>query len=106
MATETLRDFVEFLDREGELARVRAKVNPALESRDRRPDEQVARARTAQELDRNPAASLGGRGLLFENVEGSDTPRRDQHVRQLLARPTRRWGRRTSKPSPHGCSSS
>ena len=31
MATDTLRDFIEMLDREGELARVKARVSPVLE---------------------------------------------------------------------------
>src|SRR3990170_4840633 len=75
MATETLSDFIQFLDREGELARVRAKVTPTLEIAeiaDRM--SKLPAPHGHKELDRNPAASLGGKALLFENVEGSDIP--------------------------------
>src|SRR4051812_21033563 len=75
MATETLRDFLTLLEREGELARVKARVSPVLEIA------QVADWMSKSpaphghnELDRSPAASLGGKALLFENVEGSDIP--------------------------------
>ncbi len=75
MATETLSDFIQFLDREGELARVRAKVSPILEIAeiaDRMSKSPAPHGH--KELDRNPAAALGGKALLFENVEGSDIP--------------------------------
>src|SRR5688500_4737068 len=75
MATATLSDFVQFLDREGELARVRAKVSPVLEIAgiaDRMSKSPAPHGH--KELDRNPAANLGGKALLFENVEGSDIP--------------------------------
>src|SRR5687767_15794283 len=75
MATETLSDFIQFLDREGELARVKAKVNPVLEIAeisDRMSKSPAPHGH--KELDRNPAAGLGGKALLFENVEGSDIP--------------------------------
>jgi 4-hydroxy-3-polyprenylbenzoate decarboxylase len=75
MATETLSDFIQLLDREGELARVKAKVSPALELAeiaDRMSKSPAPHGH--KELDRNPAASLGGRALLFESVEGSDIP--------------------------------
>ena len=75
MATETLRDFVALLEREGELARVKAKVSPVLEIAgvsDRMSKSPAPHAHN--ELDRSPAAALGGKALLFENVEGSDIP--------------------------------
>jgi 4-hydroxy-3-polyprenylbenzoate decarboxylase len=75
MPSETLRDFVEQLDREGELARVRAKVSPVLEIAeisDRMSKSPAPHGHN--ELDRSRAAALGGKALLFENVEGSDIP--------------------------------
>src|SRR5437016_11919569 len=71
----TLRDFIDALDREGELARVKAKVSPALEIAaicDR-----VCKTPAPHpnhERDKSAAANLGGKALLFENVEGSDIP--------------------------------
>src|SRR4051812_5931943 len=75
MATETLRDFLTQLEREGELARVQARVSPVLEIAqvaDRM--SKSAAPHGHKELDRSPAAALGGKALLFENVEGSDIP--------------------------------
>lgn len=75
MATETFRDFVQFLDREGELARVKARVSPILEIAeiaDRTSKSPAPHGH--QELDRSAAASLGGKALLFENIEGSEIP--------------------------------
>ena len=75
MASETLRDFLSDLEREGELARVKAKVSPALEIAeisDRMSKSPAPHGHN--ELDRSPAAALGGKALLFENVEGSDIP--------------------------------
>jgi len=75
MATETLSDFLAFLDREGELARVPARVDPKLEIAaicDRVSKTPAPHAN--QELDRSAAAKLGGKALLFENVSGSDIP--------------------------------
>src|SRR6187455_2496123 len=75
MATATFRDFIQFLDSSGELSRIKTKVSPILEI-----SEIAARSiRTPaphghKERDRNPAAALGGKALLFENVEGSDIP--------------------------------
>ena len=75
MSFATLRDFIEFLDASGELARIKARVSPVLE---------IAEVATRavkmpaphghNEVDRSPAGRLGGRALLFENVEGSDMP--------------------------------
>src|SRR5687768_15089828 len=75
MPTSTFREFVAHLDRTGELARVKAKVNPALEIAeiaDRMSKSPAPHGH--KELDRNAAAALGGKALLFENVEGSDIP--------------------------------
>jgi 4-hydroxy-3-polyprenylbenzoate decarboxylase len=71
----TLRDLVQHLDASGELARVKARVSPTLEIAevaDRMSKSPAPHGH--QELDRNPAAALGGKALLFENVEGSDIP--------------------------------
>src|SRR4051812_7621636 len=75
MATETLSDFSALLDKEGELARVKARVSPVLEIAgvaDRMSKSPAPHGHN--ELDRNPAGRLGGKALLFENVEGSDIP--------------------------------
>ena len=73
----TFRDFVEQLDREGELARVKARVSPVLEIAeicDRVCKMPAPHPPPAAERDRSPAAKLGGKALLFEDVEGSDIP--------------------------------
>src|SRR3954451_23244474 len=75
MATETLSDFLQLLDREGELARVAARVSPVLEIAgiaDRLGKTTAPHGHN--ELDRSSAANLGGKALLFENIEGSDIP--------------------------------
>src|SRR6476620_4571037 len=75
MAAETLRDFISDLDREGELARLKARVSPVLEIAgiaDRMSKSPAPHGH--KELDRNPAGNLGGKALLFENVEGSEIP--------------------------------
>lgn len=75
MPAENLRDFIETLDAQGELARVKARVNPILEIAhiaDR--IGKLPAPHGHAELDRSSAANLGGRALLFENVEGSDMP--------------------------------
>src|SRR5438067_38655 len=75
MSTATFSDFISMLDREGELVRVRAKVNPVLEIAaicDRVCKTPAPHGH--KERDRSPAAILGGKALLFENVEGSDIP--------------------------------
>jgi 4-hydroxy-3-polyprenylbenzoate decarboxylase len=74
----TLREFVAALEKAGELKRVSAKVSPVLEI-----------SEIADRVSKSPATSLpseatrridrrfhhlGGRALLFENVEGSDVP--------------------------------
>lgn len=74
----TLGEFTAALERTGELARVRAPVSPVLEiaeiadreSKSHAPNPPSAAARRT-----DPAhANLGGRALLFENVEGSEFP--------------------------------
>jgi 4-hydroxy-3-polyprenylbenzoate decarboxylase len=75
MATETFRDFIHLLDREGELARVKTKVSPVLEIAEI--CDRVSKSPAPhghKELDRNPGGKLGGKALLFESVEGSDIP--------------------------------
>ena len=75
MGTETFSDFLQLLDRAGELVRVKARVNPVLEIAeisDRMSKSPAPHGHT--ELDQNPAAALGGKALLFENVEGSEIP--------------------------------
>src|SRR4051794_36505776 len=75
MPTETFSDFIDLLDKNGELARVKARVSPLLEIAgiaDRMSKSPAPHGNS--ELDRNPAARLGGKALLFENVEGSDIP--------------------------------
>ena len=67
----TLRDFIESLDRDGELARVKAKVSPVLEIAEiaDRTSKAPAPHPPAKERVKNPAARLGGKALLFGNVE-------------------------------------
>ena len=75
MPTATLADFIGMLDKEGELARVKTRVSPVLEIAEI--TDRICKTRAPhghKELDRNPAADLGGKALLFENVEGSDIP--------------------------------
>jgi 4-hydroxy-3-polyprenylbenzoate decarboxylase len=75
MASENLSDFLKMLEREGELARVSAAVDPKLEIAaicDRVCKTPAPHGH--QELDRSRAGGLGGKALLFENVRGSDYP--------------------------------
>src|ERR1044071_8694866 len=75
MGTATLSDFLQLLEREWELARVKARVSPILEISeiaDRMSKSPAPHGH--HERDRSPAANLGGKALLFENVEGSDIP--------------------------------
>jgi len=75
MSSETLADFISLLEREGELARVNVPVDPKLEIAaicDR-----VGKTPAPHghgEPDKSPAARLGGKALLFQNVAGSDMP--------------------------------
>jgi 4-hydroxy-3-polyprenylbenzoate decarboxylase len=75
MSTETLSDFLAMLEREGELAKVSARVDPKLEISaisDRMCKTTAPHGNL--EPDRSPAASLGGKALLFQNVVGSEIP--------------------------------
>jgi 4-hydroxy-3-polyprenylbenzoate decarboxylase len=75
MAFSTLGDFISFLDQSGELVRVKTKVSPLLEIAaicDRVCKSPAPHGHN--ELDRSPAAALGGKALLFENVEGAEIP--------------------------------
>ncbi len=75
MATETFSDFLSLLEDQGELRRVRARVSPILEISeitDRMSKSPAPHGH--DELDRSAAGRLGGKALLFENVEGSDIP--------------------------------
>src|SRR5579871_3036582 len=75
MAAETFRDFIADLEREGELARVKARVSSSLEIAaiaDRMSKTKAVHGHS--ERDRSAAAALGGKALLFENVEGSNIP--------------------------------
>jgi 4-hydroxy-3-polyprenylbenzoate decarboxylase len=75
MGTETFSDLVNLLERSGELMRVKARVSPILEIAaisDRMCKTPAAHGHS--ELDKSPAGNLGGKALLFENVEGSDIP--------------------------------
>ncbi|HVT88658.1 MAG TPA: menaquinone biosynthesis decarboxylase [Tepidisphaeraceae bacterium] len=75
MASQTLRDFLEFLDRSGELSRVKARVSPILEIAEI--TNRVCKSPAPHghgEPDQSPAGKLGGKALLFENVEGSNMP--------------------------------
>lgn len=75
MAFPTLRDFLQHLDQNGELARVKTQVDPILELAEI--SDRVMKSPAPhghQELDRSPAGNLGGKALLFENVKGSDIP--------------------------------
>jgi 4-hydroxy-3-polyprenylbenzoate decarboxylase len=72
---QTFRDFLDELEGAGELARVTARVSPRLEISEisdrmsKSPD-----PHGHQERDRSAAAGLGGKALLFENVEDSEMP--------------------------------
>ncbi len=75
MPAETLRDFLSLLDDQGELSRVKTQVDPILEISEI--TDRISKSPAPHdhaELDRSPAATLGGKALLFENVKGSDIP--------------------------------
>ena len=74
---ETLRDFVEALEKAGELHRVKARVSPMLEIAeiaDRMSKSPAASVSEHAKAFDPPHAALGGKALLFENVEGSSFP--------------------------------
>jgi len=75
MPSETFRDFLSDLEQQGELARVKARVSPVLEIgaiADRMAKTPAPHGNN--EPDRSSAAPLGGKALLFENVEGAEMP--------------------------------
>src|SRR3954451_6732787 len=75
MATRTLSEFLSFLESNGELHRVKTRVSPFLEIAeiaDRMSKSPAPHGHS--ERDQTPAGKLGGKALLFENVEGSDIP--------------------------------
>src|SRR3954471_2421386 len=75
MGTPTFRDFTQLLEREGELARVKTQVSPVLEISEI--SDRVCKTKAPHghdEVDRTIPGTLGGKALLFENVEGSDIP--------------------------------
>jgi 4-hydroxy-3-polyprenylbenzoate decarboxylase len=75
MPFPTFSDFINHLDREGELTRVGASVSPILEISEI--CDRVCKTPAShghRERDKSPAAALGGKALLFENVQGSDIP--------------------------------
>ncbi len=72
MPTPTFSDFLALLEREGELHRVKTRVSPILEISEIA--DRVCKMpapHAHRERDKSPAASLGGKALLFENVEGT-----------------------------------
>ncbi|CAN5579978.1 menaquinone biosynthesis decarboxylase [soil metagenome] len=75
MAFRTLSDFIAHLESNGELHRVKTRVSPILEIAeiaDRMSKSPSPHGHS--ERDHTPAGKLGGKALLFENVEGSDIP--------------------------------
>src|SRR5262245_40144147 len=75
MPSPTLRDFLKLLERNGELARVKARVNAILEISEI--TDRVCKTPALyghHERDKSPAVKFGGKVLLFENVEGSSIP--------------------------------
>ncbi|MCS7033770.1 MAG: UbiD family decarboxylase [Phycisphaerae bacterium] len=75
MAFPTLRDFLHHLERHGELHHVQTQVSPKLEIAEIADRVMKSPApHPHRERDRSPAASLGGKALLFESVAGADFP--------------------------------
>lgn len=75
MPFPTLRDFLDHLDKQGDLARISASVDPVLEIA--AITDRVCKSPSSKphkELDKNPYAQLGGRALRFENVKGASMP--------------------------------
>lgn len=75
MPTATLSEFIGQLEQAGELARIKAPVSPILEIAE--VCDRVSKSPAPhghKELDQSPAGRLGGKALLFENVNGSDIP--------------------------------
>ncbi len=75
MPSATLSEFLTLLEDSGELARIKTRVSPILEiSEIARRSCLLPAPHGHRELDKSYAANLGGKALLFENVEGSDMP--------------------------------
>jgi 4-hydroxy-3-polyprenylbenzoate decarboxylase len=75
MPAATLADFLSQLDADGELIRVKTRVDAKLEIAEI--CDRVGKTPAPhghQEPDKSPAAALGGKALLFENVAGCDIP--------------------------------
>jgi 4-hydroxy-3-polyprenylbenzoate decarboxylase len=75
MAAATLSDFLADLEQNGELARIKTPVSPLLEIAEI--TDRVSKSpapHTANERDKTPAAAMGGKALLFENVQRADMP--------------------------------
>jgi len=75
MGTATLSEFIQLLDQQGELARVKTPVSPILEIAEI--TDRVCKTPAPHghnEVDRTTPGTLGGKGLLFESVQGSDIP--------------------------------
>ncbi|MCH2141527.1 MAG: UbiD family decarboxylase [Phycisphaerales bacterium] len=73
----TLADFLERLERDGELRRVAASISPLLEPAAQAVSEssQLVRRPSKEALSFDPfGASLGGQAIRFDQVEGSDFP--------------------------------
>ncbi len=60
MAYDDLRDWIQALDRAGELKRIRTEANPILE---------IAEIADRVSKSRDPQGTVGGKALLFENVK-------------------------------------
>src|SRR5690606_23391338 len=75
MPSETLSAFLGLLERNGELNRVPTGVSPILEIAEIADGVMKSPAPHGyNQLDQHPASRMGGKALLFENVEGSDIP--------------------------------
>src|SRR5690349_22579721 len=75
MGTATFSDFIELLDRGGELARIKTQVDPILEIAEI--CDRVCKTPAPHghnERDKTIPGTLGGKALLFENVNGSEIP--------------------------------
>lgn len=75
MPTTTFSDFLQLLESQGELQRIKTPVSPILEISEI--TDRVCKMPAPhghKERDRSSANNLGGKALLFENVQGSDIP--------------------------------
>ena len=105
MATDTFRDFVELLDREGELARVKTKVSPVLEIAE--VCDRVSKSPAPHghaELDRNPGGKLGGGDRPRADSPGLERGRRRERApsrEDRRARGNDRYLRRDEPETAH-----